>query len=253
MFKKNLGLNYATTGGNGGIGLSIAEAIGKAGASVIISGRNKEKLIKANNYLKNLNINSNYVRADISRESSCNYLIEKTISIFGKVNILVNNAGINIRKKPQDYDLKEWINIINTNLISMYICSVSCYKEFCKIDAGKILNIGSMHSIFGAPFGSAYSASKGGVVQLTKSLANSWAKSNIQVNAILPGYINTDLTKKAKIELPMLDSNVKQRTPTGNWGNPEDLGGIAIFLSSQASNFVTGTAIPVDGGYSING
>ena len=110
-----------------------------------------------------------------------------------------------------------------------------------------------MHSLFGAPLGSAYSASKGGVVQLTKSLANTWASKNIQVNAILPGYIDTELTRQARLDIPTLEDNVTKRTPAGRWGVPEDLGGIAVFLSSEASNFITGASIPVDGGYSING
>ena len=110
-----------------------------------------------------------------------------------------------------------------------------------------------MHSIFGAPLGSAYSSSKGAVVQFTKSLANSWARENIQVNAILPGYIDTDMTKKARIDIPELEKRVENRTPMGRWGVPEDLEGIAVFLSSKATDFITGTAIPVDGGYSING
>jgi 2-deoxy-D-gluconate 3-dehydrogenase len=110
-----------------------------------------------------------------------------------------------------------------------------------------------MHSLFGAPLGSAYSASKGGVVQLTKSLANTWAKDNIQVNAVLPGYIDTKLTRQARVDIPELQTRVEERTPLGRWGVPDDLGGIAVFLSGEGSNFVTGTAIPVDGGYSING
>ena len=118
---------------------------------------------------------------------------------------------------------------------------------------GKIVNIGSMHSIFASPVGSAYAASKGGVVQLTKSLANAWAKDNIQVNAILPGYIDTEMTRKARKDIPELQKRVEERTPVGHWGKPEHLGGTAVFLSSKASDFVTGASIPVDGGYSING
>tara|TARA_B100001175_G_C19033784_1_gene413893 strand:- start:131 stop:538 length:408 start_codon:yes stop_codon:yes gene_type:complete len=135
----------------------------------------------------------------------------------------------------------------------MFICSKACYSSFCEAGGGKIVNIGSMHSIFASPVGSAYAASKGGVVQFTKSLANAWAKDNIQVNAILPGYIDTEMTRKARIDIPELQKRVEERTPVGHWGKPEDLGGAAVFLVSKASDFVTGTAIPVDGGYSING
>ena len=135
----------------------------------------------------------------------------------------------------------------------MFTCSKFSYIHFKNEGGGKIINIGSMHSLFGAPLGSAYSASKGGVVQLSKSLANTWAKDNIQVNAVLPGYIDTTLTRQARVDIPELQTRVEERTPLGRWGVPDDLGGIAVFLSGEGSNFVTGTAIPVDGGYSING
>ena len=152
------------------------------------------------------------------------------MSHFGKLNILINNAGTNIRKRPEDYELDEWKSIIDTNLISMFICSKACFPHFKSVGGGKIINIGSMHSLFGAPLGSAYSASKGGVVQLTKSLANSWAKDNIQVKAVLPGYIDTKLTQQARVDIPELQKRVEERTPVGRWGNPDDLGGIAVFL-----------------------
>ena len=241
------------TGGNGGIGYAMAKAIGEAGAKIVIAGRNKDKNIKSVNSLKDYNIKVISVEVDVDNEESCLKMIYQVMSEFGKIDILVNNAGTNIRKRPEEYSLDEWKSIIDTNLISMFICSKACYKHFVKNKSGKIINIGSMHSLFGAPLGSAYSASKGGVVQLTKSFANTWAPNNIQVNAILPGYIDTELTRKARIDIPGLEDRVKERTPAGRWGVPDDLGGIAVFLSSKASDFVTGTAIPVDGGYSING
>jgi 2-dehydro-3-deoxy-D-gluconate 5-dehydrogenase len=118
---------------------------------------------------------------------------------------------------------------------------------------GKIVNIGSMMSIFGAPFAAAYAASKGGIVQLTRALATAWAKDNIQVNAVLPGWIDTELTRKAREQVSGLHERVVARTPTGRWGTPDDCAGIAVFLASPASDFVTGTAIPLDGGYSVHG
>ena len=241
------------TGGNGGIGLAMAKAIGEAGASVIIAGRNENKNNESIELLKSFNIECKSFKVNVVDEVSCNKLINDVVNDFGKLNILVNNAGTNIRKRPEEYELGEWKSIIDTNLISMFTCSKEVYKHFKNISGGKIINIGSMHSLFGAPLGSAYSASKGGVVQLTKSLANTWAQDNIQVNAILPGYIDTKLTRQARIDIPQLQKRVEERTPVGRWGVPEDLGGIAVFLSSQGSDFITGTAIPVDGGYSING
>jgi 2-deoxy-D-gluconate 3-dehydrogenase len=118
---------------------------------------------------------------------------------------------------------------------------------------GKIINVGSMMSIFGASFAPAYGASKGGMVQLTKSLATAWARDNIQVNAVLPGWIDTDLTRRARQEVAGLNDNVLRRTPAGRWGVIDDLAGVAVFLASAASDFVTGAAIPVDGGYAIQG
>ena len=241
------------TGGNGGIGFSMAKAIGKAGAKIIIAGRNDYKNNESIEELKSIDVDCISLNVDVTSESSCDEMIKKSMSHFGKLNILINNAGTNIRKRPEDYELDEWKSIIDTNLISMFICSKACFPHFKSVGGGKIINIGSMHSLFGAPLGSAYSASKGGVVQLTKSLANSWAKDNIQVNAVLPGYIDTKLTQQARVDIPELQKRVEERTPVGRWGNPDDLGGIAVFLSSDGSNFISGTAIPVDGGYSING
>ena len=241
------------TGGNGGIGFAMAKAIGEAGATVVIAGRNEDKNKKSIEELNSLNIQCRSLIVDVANENSCNKLIEDVAQTFGKLNILINNAGTNIRKRPEEYELKEWTSIIDTNLISTFTCSKAAFEHFKNINSGKIINIGSMHSLFGAPLGSAYSASKGGVVQLTKSLANTWAKDNIQVNAVLPGYIDTTLTRQARVDIPELQKRVEERTPAGRWGDPDDLGGIAVFLSSDASNYVTGTAIPVDGGYSING
>ena len=241
------------TGGNGGIGYAMAEALGENGATVVIAGRNKEKNNNSLNTLKEKNIISAAFEVDVNDENSCNELINRTKETYGKIDILVNNAGTNIRKRPENYELKEWTSIINTNLISMFICSKACFSSFSANGKGKIINIGSMHSIFASPVGSAYAASKGGVVQLTKSFANAWAKDNIQVNAILPGYIDTEMTRKARYDIPELEKGVEERTPVGHWGKPKDLGGAAVFLACSASDFITGAAIPVDGGYSING
>ena len=241
------------TGGNGGIGYAMAKAIGDAGANIIIAGRNLDKNTLSVNKLKHSNIEAMAIEVDVDDELSCQNMVNQVVDKFQKIDILVNNAGTNIRKRPEEYSLKEWTSIINTNLVSRFICSKACYEYFIKNKSGKIINIGSMHSLFGAPVGSAYSASKGGVVQLTKSFANTWASKNIQVNAVLPGYIDTELTKQARLDIPGLEQRVTERTPAGRWGDPDDLGGIAVFLASEASNYITGTAIPVDGGYSING
>src|SRR4029453_8540426 len=139
--------------------------------------------------------------------------------------------------------------VLDTNLTSTFLCARAAYPHLKRAGGGKIVNIGSMMSVFGAPYAPAYAASKGGVVQLTRSLAAAWAPDNIQVNVILPGWINTDLTQSARQQIQGLDAIVVSRTPAGRWGEPDDLAGAAVFLCSTASDYVTGVSLAVDGGY----
>ncbi|RYY58570.1 MAG: SDR family oxidoreductase, partial [Comamonadaceae bacterium] len=171
----------------------------------------------------------------------------------GRLDILINNAGINVRKPVEQLALDEWRQVLDTNLTSAFLCCRAAHPLLKAAGGGKVINIGSMMSIFGAPFAPAYGASKGGIVQLTKSMATAWAADNIQVNAILPGWIETALTDGARAQVQGLHERVVARTAAGRWGQPQDLAGTAVFLASAASDFVTGTAIPVDGGYSIAG
>jgi 2-deoxy-D-gluconate 3-dehydrogenase len=180
-------------------------------------------------------------------------MIAFAVERFGRLDVLINNAGTNIRKQPTEYSLAEWNEVMTTNLTSAFVCAQAAYPEMKRAGGGKIINIGSMMSIFGASFAVPYAASKGGIVQMTKGLATAWAKENIQVNAVLPGWIDTDLTRKAREQVKGLHERVLERTPAGRWGATDDFAGIAVFLSSPASDFVTGTAIPVDGGYSVQG
>jgi 2-dehydro-3-deoxy-D-gluconate 5-dehydrogenase len=149
-------------------------------------------------------------------------------------------------KAPQDYTLEEWQQVLNTNLTGVFLCARAVYPYMVKAAGGKIINIGSMTSIFGSSVAPAYAASKGGVVQFTKRLALFWAKDNIQVNVILPGWIHTDLTASIASERY---SFITSRIPHGRWGEPDELAGAAVFLASRASDYVTGIALPVDGGY----
>jgi 2-deoxy-D-gluconate 3-dehydrogenase len=180
-------------------------------------------------------------------------MVDEAAEKLGRLDILVNNAGINIRKQPQEYALEEWREVLDTNLTSAFVASQAAYLHMKRAGGGKIVNIGSMMSIFGAAFVAPYGASKGGIVQLTRALACAWARDRIQVNAVLPGWIDTALTQRARQDVAGLHERVLARTPAGRWGEPEDLAGIAVFLCSKASDFVTGTAIPVDGGYSVQG
>ncbi|MBV9522814.1 MAG: glucose 1-dehydrogenase [Alphaproteobacteria bacterium] len=241
------------TGGNGGIGLGMARGLAQAGARVMVVGRNTEKGRAAAKALETLGATVASLEADLADAGACTAMIEATVKRFGRLDVLVNNAGINIRKQPEEYTIAEWNTVLATNLTSAFACSQAAFPAMKKAGGGKIINIGSMMSIFGASFTTAYAASKGGIVQMTKALATAWAKDNIQVNAILPGWIDTDLTRRAREQVAGLHEKVLARTPAGRWGKPEDHAGIAVFLASRASDFVTGTAIPVDGGYSVQG
>jgi 2-deoxy-D-gluconate 3-dehydrogenase len=240
------------TGGNGGLGKGMARGLAAMGASIVIAARNQTKTAQVVKELKQeFGIRATGITLDVLDLESVRQMATKTLEAFGRIDILVNNAGMNIRKLPQDYKLEEWQLILRTNLDSALLCSQAVYPAMKAGGGGKIINIGSMTSIFGGAKIAAYSASKGGVVQLTKCLAVAWAKDNIQVNAILPGWFDTELTRQARQELPGLEESVLARTPAGHWGKPDELAGTAVFLASRASDYLTGTAIPVDGGYSI--
>jgi 2-deoxy-D-gluconate 3-dehydrogenase len=238
------------TGGNGGIGLGMARGLAAAGARVAIAGRDRSKNETA---LKELGGAGLSVHADLKDEKACRAMVAQAAERLGRLDILVNNAGTNIRKAPQDYSLEEWKLVLDTNLTSAFVASQAAYPLLKRAGGGKIVNIGSMMSLFGASFVAPYGASKGGIVQLTRALACAWARDNIQVNAVLPGWIDTALTRQARKDIAGLHERVLARTPAGRWGEPGDLSGVAVFLCSAASNFITGTAIPVDGGYAVQG
>ncbi|WP_375460456.1 SDR family NAD(P)-dependent oxidoreductase [uncultured Enterovirga sp.] len=238
------------TGGNGGIGLGMARGLAEAGARVAIAGRDAAKAEEA---LAVLGPEAAFIAVDIADQASCRAMVEEATRRFGRLDILVNNAGINIRKQPQDFTAEEWHQVLDTNLSGSFFAAQAVYPAMKEAGGGKIINIGSMMSIFGASFTTAYAASKGAVVQMTKALATAWAIDNIQVNAVLPGWIDTDLTRGARQQVEGLHDRVLARTPAGRWGAPQDLAGIAVFLGGPGSDFVTGTAIPVDGGYSSQG
>jgi len=227
------------TGGNGGIGLGMARGLAEAGADIAIVGRNEAKSVAAAADLARSGVNAISVVADVTDTSAVAHMVERTARELGRIDILVNNAGINIRKPPHALSLDEWDSVIKTNLTSAFLCSQAAYP--------------AMMSIFGASFAPAYAASKGGIVQFTRSCAVAWAPDNIQVNAVLPGWIDTELTQRAREQIDGLHDKVLARTPAARWGAIGDFAGIAVFLSSAASDFVTGTAIPVDGGFSVMG
>ncbi len=189
----------------------------------------------------------------MSPEVDCRAMVDMAVAKFGALHILVNNAGTNIRKQPEEISLAEWRTVMDTNLTSAFMASQASFPAMTKAGFGKIISIGSMMSIFAAPFSPAYGASKGGIVQFTKSLATAWAKHNIQANAVLPGWIDTELTRGARKQVEGLHDRVLARTPAGRWGDPADFAGTAVFLASAASDFVTGAVLAVDGGFSSLG
>jgi len=241
------------TGGNGGIGLGMASGLAKAGATIVIAGRNAEKNAAAIAELKGLGATADALVVDVANEATCRAMVGEAHTRHGRLDILVNNAGVARRTRPETMSLEIWDAILATNLTAVLVASQAAHPLMKTGGGGKIINIGSMYSIFGAPYVSAYAVSKGGVVQLTKSLAAAWAADNIQVNAILPGWIDTDMTRPARTGSAEFSDGVVARTPAGRWGEIGDFEGPAVFLASPASDFVTGAVLAVDGGYSITG
>jgi 2-deoxy-D-gluconate 3-dehydrogenase len=241
------------TGANAGIGLGIAEGLAEAGATVAIAGRRPAANAEAVKKLEAYGRGALAIEADMGREADCLMLVEEAAARLGRIDILVNNAGMAIRKPPEQYSAAEWRQVIDVNLSSAFYCAHAVYPHMCRAGGGKIINIGSMMSIFGTAFAVAYGASKGGLVQMTKGLATAWAKDNIQSNAILPGWIDTDFTRTAREQVAGLNERVLARTPAGRWGLPSDFKGAAVFLAGHASNFVNGAVLAIDGGYSSQG
>ena len=238
------------TGGNGGIGLGIADGLARAGADIVVAARDRRKTDAAVKQLTAAGVRALGLATDVADERSVAEMVTATLDEFGRADVLVNNAGIAMRKPPQEYSKDEWNKVMGVNLTGAFLCSREVYPHMAKVGGGKIINIGSMTSIFGLDWAAPYSASKGGIVQLTKTLAIAWAKDNIQVNAILPGWIDTDLTAPLETRFRERHRQISSRIPQGRWGEPEDLGGAAVFLASRASDYVTDVALPVDGGYS---
>ena len=247
------GKTALVTGGNGGLGLGMAQGLANYGCEVILVGRNKKKLTDSVALInENHQGKAHQLLADVNLYEDLERIVYEGIKITGTIDILVNNAGISIRKQPQDLSDDDWDQVLNTNLKSVFRLSKLMYSHFETIGHGKIINIGSMYSIFGSDWVVPYSASKGAVIHLTKSLAGAWAGKNIQVNAIIPGWFETELTSSIPTLDPKRYEKISNRIPAGKWGIPGDIAGTAVFLCSAASDYVTGTSVIVDGGYSAS-
>ena len=240
------------TGGNGGIGLGMAKGFVDQGASVVLAARTVSKLDSAVAEITAAGDRVWAVQCDVTDRASIQAALDASVEKFGGVDIVVNNAGTNKRAdEPHLLSEEDWQDVIDTNLTSMHSVTSLAFPLMKPRGGGKIINIGSMMSIFGSPYAPAYAASKGGVVQYTKSCAIAYAKYNVQVNAILPGWIVTEMTDEFGRLFPDRYAAIEGRTPAGRWGEPQDLAGTAIFLASDASQFVSGVSIPIDGGYSV--
>lgn len=235
------------TGGNGGLGLAIARGLAGAGARVAIAGRDADKSQRA---AESIGPDAQVLTADLALEVDCARIVAEVLGRHGRLDILVNNAGTTVRRSPQDLSLAEWNSVIGVNLTAAFLTCRAAYPHL-KAGGGKVINIASMNAIFGSPYASAYAASKAGLVQLTRSLALAWAADDIQVNAILPGWFDTELTRRGRAEVPGLDEKVRARVPAGRWAEPSEIAGTAIWLAGRASDFVTGASIAVDGGFSV--
>ena len=246
--KINLKNKYAlVTGAGKGLGRACSIAMAEAGATIIGLSRTSSDLDKLEKDIKKVKSKLIKINCDVMDYKD----LSKKLKKIKIIDILVNNAGTSIRKPPEKLTPEDWKYVMDVNLTSIHYFSSLIFDQMKNNNGGKIINIGSMMTIFGAGHASVYAASKGGVVQYSKSCAIAWAEHNIQVNSILPGYITTNMTDGFKKNFPKDADLVTSRIPAGRWGVPDDLAGTAIFLASSASDFVTGAFIPVDGGYSI--
>lgn len=237
------------TGGSKGLGKAIAKALAGAGANVTIVSRNlNEAEASADEISDDTDKKVLALEIDVSKQPQVKEMVTKTVAEFGKVDILVNNAGINIRGPAEELTLNVWSQILNINLIGPFLCSQAVFKYMSEQKYGRIINVASILGIVGMPGRTAYSSSKGGLIQFTKTLALEWAQYNITVNAICPGPFMTEINRPL-LNDPEAYQAFASKVPMGRWGEPEELGGVAIFLASDASSFATGSAVYVDGGW----
>ena len=237
------------TGGNGGIGRGIALGFAEAGASIAILARNQEKSAAVVEEVKRHNVPVAAIPLDVTNRATLRPAMDEVEAKLGPVDILVNNAGISVQRGILKLPAEDWDRVIETNLNSVFLLSQIAAQSMVKRKCGKLINIASEYSRFGSGAVPSYSAAKGGLVQLTKSMAIELARFNIQVNALVPGWIWTDMTIGVK-GTPFFDEIIT-RTPAARFGEPEEMAGAAIFLASGASNFVTGEVVYVDGGFAI--
>ena len=236
------------TGASRGIGLAMAEGLAGAGADLVIVGRKIETLTPIAERIANETSRKILpIQADVSNLAEIDALVAQTVETFGRLDVLVNNAGVNVRNPALEFTEADWDFVTDVNLKGAFFLAKACGNVMKEQRSGKVINTLSLTSAIGLPTSVAYTAAKGGLLQLTKLLAVEWAEHNIQVNGIAPGFIRTEMTAPARED--NRNEWILNRTPAYRWGEPEDLAGLTIFFASNASDFVTGQMVFVDGGF----
>ncbi|MEK7368455.1 MAG: glucose 1-dehydrogenase [Planctomycetota bacterium] len=238
------------TGASKGLGKSMAMALGEAGADIVLVARGPVKLAEAEKEVADMGVRTLTVAADVTIPEDVDKMVSQALAKFGKIDILVNNVGTYVGKPIEESTTEDWFNLINTNLTSTYLCCRAVGKHMMERQRGKVVNMAAAIGALGARNSSAYCASKGGVIQLTRALAVEWAKYHITVNAIAPGTMETEITAKM-LEDPKVRKALEGKVPMGRIGQPSDLAGTVIFLSASGSDYITGQTIFVDGGFSV--
>ena len=242
------GKNALVTGSRTGLGAAMAVGLAQAGANVVVNGSTEEGIDDVCRAVSQCGVKAVRAVADIGDAAACTELIERTAGELGSIDILINNAGIIRRSPAADYSADDWSQVLEVNLNAVFRLSQLAGRKMLGQGSGKIVNIASLLSFQGGVFVPAYAASKGAVAQLTKALANEWASKGVNVNAIAPGYMETNNTRALRAD-PVRSRQILERIPAGRWGKPEDLAAAAVFLSSPASDYMHGHVLVVDGGW----
>ena len=239
------------TGGSRGLGAEFAEGLAEAGASLMLCARRDEWLLPGAEALRGRGFTVDAMRCDVSSETDVQAVVDATVERFGTIDILVNNAGISWGERPEAMTLAQWKKVIDVNLTGAFLCSQAAGREMIKRRYGRIINIASIAGMQGnvnGPYYAGYAASKAGLMGLTRELAASWGRHGIRVNAIAPGFFHSRLSDSS---IAQVESSLNAVTPLGRVGSPGELKGVAVFLASDASNYITGQTIVVDGGGTI--